>query len=129
MATLPPRWSKQTMQQLTGISALRTDWDSYGAPAISPSTIRRAYRLIQSIAEERIPPPRCVPTPEGSIQLEWHTDDFDLEVLLMPGTQLEVVFEDHRREFAEYEKVLRSDVAPLVEHMRLLGVRAQSRRL
>lgn len=121
----PSTWLRRTMEQLTAISSLADDWDSYGARAISPSRIAQAGILVQSIADERAPAPSLVPTPEGNIQLEWHSHGVELEVLLLSEADLEVLFEDLRGELPSYEEILSYDVTPLVEYVHLLGERAQ----
>ncbi len=118
-------WLQPTREQLTRISSLEEGWDSYGAPPITQSRIAQACTLVQSIADDRAPPPSLVPTPDGSIQLEWHSYDVELEVLLISEADLEVSFEDLRGELPAYEEVLSYDVTPLVEYVRLLGERAQ----
>lgn len=124
----PSTWLRRTREQLADISSLSDDWDSYGARTISPSRIAQACILVQSIADERAPPPSLIPTPEGSIQLEWHSHGVELEVLLMSEADLGVSFEDLRGELPGYEEVLSYDVTPLVEYVHLLGERAQGSR-
>ncbi len=120
-----PGWVDSTLKQLGSISGLGQGWDSYGAPAITRSRIPQAYSLIQAIMDDRAPAPRLVPTPDGSIQIEWHSCDVDLEVLLISDADLDVVFEDLRGEVVPYEGVLSYNVAPLVEYVRLLAARTQ----
>ena len=121
----PSTWLRRTREQLTDISFLSDNWDSYGARPISPSRIAQACILVQSIADERAPAPSLVPTPEGSIQLEWHSHGVELEVLLTSEADLEVSFEDLLGEQPSYEEVLSYDITPLVEYVHLLGERAQ----
>ncbi|MYE80694.1 MAG: hypothetical protein F4X36_02385 [Gammaproteobacteria bacterium] len=120
-----PSWVDSTLKQLGRISELREDWDSYGARIITKSRIPQVYSLIQSVMDDRAPAPTLIPTPDGSIQVEWHSYEVELEVLLTSDADLEVVFEDLRGEVPAFEGVLRYDVAPLVEYVRLLAVRAQ----
>ncbi|MYB37151.1 MAG: hypothetical protein F4Y26_07165 [Gammaproteobacteria bacterium] len=117
-------WTRSSSQRLAEIAALQEDWDSYGAPPISRARIEAVGDLIQTVADGRAPPPTLVPTPDGSIQLEWHSHGVELEVQMLSESEMEVSFEDLRGQLPEYDHVLRSDLTPLVQYVRLLGERA-----
>ena len=70
--------------RLTKIAKLPANWDSYGALPIDPRAIESARKLITALSH----PPQIVPTTEGGIQLEWHRDgiDFDLVIPAHGGT-------------------------------------------
>ena len=124
----PAAWLGSAAEQLARIAALQEDWDSYGAPPISRARIVAACDLIQAVADDRAPAPTLVPTPEGSIQLEWHSHGIELEVLMLSDTEMEVSFEDLLGELPEYEEVLSFDLTLLSKYVRLLGERAQEGR-
>lgn len=120
-----PAWIQATLKQIDEISALELNWDSYGAPVISPSRILQAYKVVRSIMHDRAPIPNLVPTSDGSIQIEWHANGVDLEILLVSDADLDVSFEDLRGEVPSFEGVLNIDIKILVDYVRLLAERTQ----
>lgn len=58
------------------LAVLTPGWDSYGAPAINPRAIARARQWLESVA--------MVPTSEGGVQLEWHSEGHDVEMEFHP---------------------------------------------
>lgn len=58
--------------QAEKLSRLKADWNSYGAPPISPIAIQAAMDLLNQIA--------LVPTARGGVQIELHTDRWDFEL-------------------------------------------------
>ena len=118
-----PSWVDSTLRQLEALSGLGKDWDSYGAPSVTRSRIPQAYSLIQAVMDDRAPAPTLVPTPDGSIQIEWPSCDVELEVSLVSDADLDVVFDDLRGEVPSYEGVLSYNIAPLVKYVRLLAAR------
>lgn len=52
-------------------ACLERDWDSYGAPPISPRSLRLAGTVIRTLERIGMRPPTVVPTSAGRLQLEW----------------------------------------------------------
>lgn len=60
---------------------LEANWDSYGAKPISHSSIQEAEQAVRYLCRNfNLPVPRAIPVPSGSVQLEWHTKDWSLEI-------------------------------------------------
>jgi hypothetical protein len=108
------KWTIPVSSQLNKLISLGPNWDSYGAKPISTQRVVQAFDLLKSIMREQTPVPTIVPTNEGSLQLEWHTQGIDLEVLILGDNSYCVVFEDHKSG-VEWERALSSDLSPLVE--------------
>ena len=120
-----PKWMDVTVSRLESLARLSEDWDSYGASRVESSRIQQAYNLLQSTMDEDTPAPILVPTPEGSIQMEWHTLGIELEVSLLSDTDLDVCFEDLSGTERPFDAVLSYDVTPLRGLMQLLASRAR----
>jgi len=63
------------------------DWDDEGSPGYSQATWERAVGFVRNYARHlwshhgvRIPAPRILPGPEGSIDIHWEEDSFELLV-------------------------------------------------
>lgn len=59
-------------KRLQSFLALKTNWDSYGAPPISPQAVWRAQELIEEM--------QAVPTVNGGVQLECHMSQQSIEI-------------------------------------------------
>ncbi len=77
---LPP-WFDPLMQGFVDLFTLPENWDSYGAPPIIPRIINQALNLMNGLLGTASPAPRVVPLSSGGLQLEWHRNGIDLEVV------------------------------------------------
>lgn len=123
-----PKWIDPTVSGLQSLARLPADWDSYGANPVELSRIQQAYHLLQSIMDDDTPAPILVPTPDGSIQMEWHTLGIELEVNLLSDADLDVSFEDLSGTEDPFDAVLSYDITALRELMQLLASRARDAR-
>ncbi len=90
---LPP-WLSGSINTLNTILALKQNWDSYGAYPIHPKTAVTTIQILMAVMKDRTPSPAIVPTPSGSIQLEWHRSGIDLEVEITPNGHCSVSYKD-----------------------------------
>jgi hypothetical protein len=80
-----PQWLASTVRDLEEVLRLPAGWDSYGARSIDIEVVVLALEVLSQSAAAVTPAPIVVPTPEGGIQLEWHTQGRDIEVAILPG--------------------------------------------
>ncbi len=76
-----PAWFDKVMQGFVDLRTLPRNWDSYGASPIDQKIIQSALDLINVLLGPTSPAPRVVPMSSGGLQLEWHPDSIDLEVV------------------------------------------------
>lgn len=69
-----------TLDRIVELMELAPNWDSYGGSQIDPACILESVRLLLAVTTENTPLPSVVPTSQGGVQLEWHTNGVDLEV-------------------------------------------------
>ena|ERR1700761_2984814 len=74
-------WVEEVTTRFVELLALRDNWNSHGACAISRSNILAAGRFLAAVMKPSTPAPILVPTAGGGVQLEWHRAGFDVEVL------------------------------------------------
>jgi hypothetical protein len=91
-----PPWLRAVSAQIEECTRLELGWDSYSAKPVSINACAAAYRIIRELASRNTPTPSVVPTSDGLIQFEWHTNDIDLEIRVLSTTKIEVSFEDAR---------------------------------
>jgi hypothetical protein len=79
-----------TIEQMLGLLELAEDWDSYGAPPISPGAVGFALAYLARAMRPETPAPAVVPSPSGGLQFEWHDQGVDLEVESLPTGRFEI---------------------------------------
>lgn len=87
-----PPWLHPVRTTLTVIALLKPDWDSYGALAPDPWCLETVPCLLGVIMRLDTPAPMVVPLGGGGIGLEWHTVDVDLEIEVLPGRRIGVLW-------------------------------------
>lgn len=58
------------------LKALKQDWDTYGAAPLDPAVVDSAELFWRRVS--------VVPGGDGSVQLEWHTHGWDIEIEFNP---------------------------------------------
>src|SRR5712692_1526644 len=76
-----PAWFDPLMQGFVDLLTLSPNWDSYGAGAIDPKVVLYAMTFMNSLLGPTTPAPRVVPLSSGGLQVEWHRQGIDLEVV------------------------------------------------
>ncbi len=78
-AFAPDRWLEEALSRLDRLAALGPGWDGDKAKMVSPSVVEavRLFVSTQVIRDAKFKP-ELVPTFDGGIQLEWHTEAVDL---------------------------------------------------
>lgn len=75
-------------REIDEIAILDPGWDGDNAPALSGLVASRAFLLMLSLeatADGRIPPPAMsAPIIDGGLQLEWNSDQVQIEVQVAP---------------------------------------------
>jgi len=92
-------WMTGVLQEVDELAQLPAGWDSYGADPPEPNLVATARRLIELIADERLPAPAVVTaTRMGGIQFEWGSHDgVYFEVECAAPDEVEYYFVDSRR--------------------------------
>ncbi|MDD5091340.1 MAG: hypothetical protein PHQ23_10555 [Candidatus Wallbacteria bacterium] len=106
--------------KLLSLSFLSDNWDGYGAKPISSQAVSRAAMLVDEAFDEATPVPSVVPVPNGSVQLEWHENNVDLEIEFLSSNKLLVSFDDLDEDIS-WEKVITDDYTALVQALNRLA--------
>lgn len=85
----------RSRRQLKTLSALRMNWDTYGARQISPEAIRTAELILSEIesvpwkyGETNAVPTSVLPVANGAIQLEWQNANDELQLQIRSSKAL-----------------------------------------
>lgn len=117
------------LERLTQLAQLEPDWDSYGAPSVSPVAFVKACQLLihvkSSLAPlvgDRILPYDAAPIANGSLQLEWRSQQGNLEVEIKPDMSFSYLLikgEGSERNFEEKSEVSLSEILDVVSQLLL----------
>ena len=87
-------WMPGILGELLALLDLQSNWNSYGAPVVSPSSLGYGLALLARTTEPGSLRPAVVPSPSGGFQFEWHENGVDLEVEVLPSGQFSAYFQD-----------------------------------
>ena len=68
---------------------LKRGWDGFIASPVSIEKANVVMQLIDRLIKRNVPRPSIVPTYDGSIQLEWHKKNYQLEIEFTKLTEVE----------------------------------------
>jgi hypothetical protein len=109
-------WERQILPVICRLLDLPDNWDSYGGRPLKLETGMFALKILNEIMDAGTPIPQVVPIAAGGIQLEWHENDLDLELMISAPDDGELWFEDHRTGASD-SIALSSDLSPLRAQM------------
>ncbi|GEM_PF-1422572 len=113
------KWLPPIVSRLKDILQLNADWDSYGAHPVRPESAETVLDLLYNLMSSDTPIPAIIPTPEGHVQIEWHTKGIDLEVEIESPALFHVSYEDSISN-NEWEGDLQYDMTRLATFIREL---------
>ena len=87
-------WLDKALSKLKSLSGLEEGWDGYKARAVNKSCVKHVEKLLIVLYSKGIPQPSIVPTCNETIQIEWHTNDIDLEIEILNDSTALLYFED-----------------------------------
>lgn len=113
-------WIHELRERFNELTSLPRGWDGYNGKPVSFSCAQFAANLIERLCVENVPAPQLVPGADGTLQLEWHLNGFDVEVdVLAPYSVIASRF-DHETELDD-EIEIQTDFSELVNWIEALG--------
>lgn len=73
-------WQKKIDQRFNELTSLRHGWDGYSGLPVSFSIAKFASIVLARICTADTPTPALVPGSDGTLQIEWHRNGFDIEL-------------------------------------------------
>lgn len=73
-------WTHALTERLNALTALQRGWDGYTALPVSFTCAQFAVQLIERLYDPDVPPPSLVPGADGTLQVEWHVNQYDIEI-------------------------------------------------
>lgn len=94
----PPQWQLETDERLADLMLLHRGWNGPQSGPIGIAMASYIRSLLQSVMQRDTPLPAFVPAHGGSVQLEWHQNGLDVELMVYRplDAELSVRFHDGR---------------------------------
>lgn len=108
------QWVQELESRLNSLTKLPIGWDGYQGKPVSFSCAKFAANLIESICVDNVPAPQLVPGSDGTLQLEWHLNDYDIEIDVLAPFEVVATRYDHVTG-EEDEIEVQSDFSKLAE--------------
>lgn len=96
-----PLWSHAVYEQLSELTDLPNNWDSYGSPPVDSEVIARALDVLASLSRFNMNRPHVLAVPGGGIQFEWAGVSSELEIEIRPTGEVEFLIVDESNEMLE----------------------------
>lgn len=114
------QWIKELEDRFDEITSLPKGWDGYNGLPVSFSCAQFAANLIERLYVNTVPAPQIVPGSDGTLQIEWHCNQFDLEVDVFGPYDVVATITDLKNE-SEKELVVQTDFTELSDWVVTLG--------
>lgn len=115
-----PPWLSNVCARLQELLQLPENWDTYGGRKIDIDVIGDTVALLLNLFSEmaELPEPQIVPTSNGSLQLEWVSENRDIELLRVGDRKWELFAEDSQTG-EETELLIESNLRPVLKLLQL----------
>lgn len=94
-------WAKALNGKFNELTALQLGWDGYAGRPVSFTCASFAANLLERLFDEALPPPSLVPGSDGTLQFEWHLNEYDVEVDVLGAFEVVATRHDHQTGTAE----------------------------
>jgi hypothetical protein len=106
------RWYLALKDRFDEITALPVGWDGYAGRPVSFNCAFFAASLLERICREDVSSPSLVPGSDGSLQIEWHKNQYDVEIDVLGPYNVTATRYDHVSH-KEETLSLQSDFSPI----------------
>lgn len=105
-------WFSELKHRFDELTALPRGWDGYAGRPVSFQCAQFTAHLIERLFVEGVPAPQLVPGGDGTVQFEWHRNQYDVEIDVLAPYEVLAVRRDLRNN-QTVELELQTDFAPL----------------
>ena len=89
-------WLQELDEQILGLSNLPVGWDGYKGIPVTDSSTRFAKIILEQTFQPSLDAPELVPGSDGTLQIEWHQNQFDIEIEVLNDNRAIAARYDHR---------------------------------
>jgi len=113
-------WVRELKDRLDDLTSLPRGWDGYAGQPVLFNVAQFAANLIERLCIDDVPAPQLVPGSDGTMQLEWHLNGYDIEIDVLAPFDVVATRYDHLSD-TEDEIEVQSDFSELSLWMIALG--------
>ncbi|MEX0582467.1 MAG: hypothetical protein WD185_02245 [Sneathiella sp.] len=73
-------WTHELNARFNKLTSLKIGWDGYRGKPVSFTCAKFAAVLLERLFVEGVPVPTLVPGSDGTLQIEWHRNQYDVEI-------------------------------------------------
>ncbi|MEH6808618.1 MAG: hypothetical protein V7651_07170 [Hyphomonas oceanitis] len=73
-------WYNALNAKFDELTSLQRGWDGYSGLPVSFSCAKFAANILNRLCVDNICPPSLVPGSDGTLQIEWHMNQYDVEI-------------------------------------------------
>jgi hypothetical protein len=114
-------WLKPVVQRLTEICALPVGWDGYRGRPTRFDIASFTFSMLQNICAPDSPAPSLVPLSSGGLQVEWHTDQIEIELTVHAPYSVQAWITDPTLGDDGVERPLTTDYSSILPWVQRLG--------
>lgn len=113
VSELSSRWVAELRDRLDELTSLPVGWDGYLGRPVSFQCAHFVANMLERLCVPDVPAPSLVPGSDGSLQVEWHRNNFDVELDVI-GAQDVVATRIDRRTNVEEVVEIGNDFSEIV---------------
>lgn len=113
-------WFNQLCTRLDELTSLPVGWDGYLGQPVSFQSANFVANMLERLYQDNVPAPSLVPGSDGSVQVEWHRNSYDVELDVL-GVQQVIATRVHCGTGEEETIDIQSDFSDIVDWIRELS--------
>lgn len=122
---LSSSWALQLNGRLEELTSLQRGWDGYAGEPVSFQSAYFVANMLERLCESNVPAPSIVPGSDGSLQVEWHRNLYDVELDVLSPHHVIATRVDHRTDLEE-TVVIENDFSEIVDWIKALSYEASA---
>ena len=113
-------WIQDLKERFNELTSLPRGWDGYDGRPVAFDCAQFAAHLIESLFLRTVRAPQLVPGADGTLQIEWHMNGFDVEIDVLAPYSIVATRFDHVTDVEE-EIEIQTDFSELAVWIEALG--------
>jgi len=113
-------WIIYLQDRFDELTSLPKGWDGYSGKPVLFSTAHFAANLLERLFSPKVQPPQLIPGSDGTLQIEWHQNQLDIEIDVLKPYRINASYFNHITD-EEQEIELETDFSQLSEWIIELG--------
>lgn len=107
-------WFEALREKLNELTALPFGWDGYVGKPVSFQVANFAAAMLERLCSDDVPAPSLVPGSDGSLQVEWHRNSYDVELDILGVQNVVATRYNHKTDVEEIIEI-QSDFSEIVD--------------